>query len=298
MNDLSPGRTEPDINRQVKDTATEAAGELRAISGQLNTTAGNLSTRFFDLARTASDQTACVQQILAMAGGIETAHGTTDFGTVVGNLGDTLSGFVREVLHVSKQAVTMVRAIDLILADLTRLRQSVEGIDKITSKTNLLALNARIEAERAGEAGRTFSVVAGEVRELSRATSDLADGIKHELAAITTALQDGHATLASVASMDMTREIDAKEEIEQTLAALAERNEALSRTAQSSIVYAQTMESAVAAIVTGMQSEDRTQQRLERIAAALDVLAREGVFTLGQTTLTTAEADEDAVTLF
>jgi methyl-accepting chemotaxis protein len=284
----------------IPDTARSAADELRAVSEQMDQAANGLSQRFFDLARTASGQTSCVQDILSLAGGIQTDRGVMDFGQVVGELDGTLSNFVREVLHVSKQAVSMVRAIDGILEDLDRLRQSVEGIDRITSKTNLLALNARIEAERAGEAGRTFSVVAGEVRELSRETSGLAAGIKQELATITTALRDGHATLASVASMDMTREIEAKDHIEQTLSSLTRRNEQLGQTARSSMEFAHTIESAVAAIVTGMQSEDRTRQRIERIATALERLAAGGAFELEQTTLQAAPpaGDEDAITLF
>lgn len=74
--------------------------------------------------------------------------------------------------------------------DLSKNFQSInhisDAIKDISSKTNLLALNASIEAARAGDAGKGFSVVASSIRKLSEQTSSATEDIKKKIEAIQT----------------------------------------------------------------------------------------------------------------
>lgn len=64
---------------------------------------------------------------------------------------------------------------------MTNLREIVEVIDKINMQTNLLSLNAGIEAARAGDAGKAFAIVANEVRSLAKTTRTTLDQSRESL---------------------------------------------------------------------------------------------------------------------
>ncbi|WP_423957527.1 methyl-accepting chemotaxis protein [Bradyrhizobium sp.] len=246
--------------------------EIKHTSAFVETEADALSGRFQRLAIGAGQQTARVDSLTNLAIGIEVEGKTVPIDEVAKLLDATLSDVVQKILLLSKDSMSMVYALDALNANVGRVDKCMEQLSAITSTTNMLALNARIEAERAGAAGAAFRVVANEVRELSRATQSLAVSMQVELKAVADGITSGHETLKRVATIDMSENIMAKQRLEVLLGALMRRSESLTSIVADAVKEAGVISADVDAMVTGIQFQDRTRQRLEHVVDTLHVI--------------------------
>ena len=117
---------------------------------------------------------------------------------------DEIGRQVRESSRIAASAVKQAHETDTRIGDLSRAAQNIGDVVKlitaIAEQTNLLALNATIEAARAGEAGRGFAVVASEVKSLASQTAKATDEISTHILGMQSATKESVAAIKEIGS--------------------------------------------------------------------------------------------------
>lgn len=168
------------------------------------------------------------------------------------------------------------RSRDMLSAELTRITQFTnellklsDEVKQIAFQTNMLSLNAAIEAAHAGAAGTGFAVVAHEVRKLSSASRQTGDNINARISAISESLARLAESNKAVSSSD--HEIIARSEasIRDVLEQQKARIEHLVEAAGRSRTEASGIKNAIEEALVELQFQDRTSQILGQIATSL-----------------------------
>lgn len=176
--------------------------------------------------------------------------------------GLTLDKFIQSTVDMSASSMALLDQVTQIYESVPEVLKAVKDIDSIADQTNLLALNAAIEAARAGEHGRGFAVVADEVRSLSNRSSQFSDAIQSQLKAMSIQIEGLTSEVGSLARYDVSYVINAKQEINEALASIIEKAEADSSLTKELDAVANELETALSEAVCGLQFGDINGQDL------------------------------------
>ncbi|MBI3393990.1 MAG: HAMP domain-containing protein, partial [Nitrospirae bacterium] len=258
--------------RQATDQIASSAAELSASAEEMEKGSGGQTTQATRAAAAMEEMSATVVEVAKNASEAARFSGeATGMAEKGGNVvSETVTG-MRAIAQTVENAAFVVEALG---KSSNQIGEIVAVIDDIADQTNLLALNAAIEAARAGEQGRGFAVVADEVRKLAERTTK-ATG---EIAGMIRAIQGD--TQKAVASM--------KEGTQQVEGGVSLANEAGAALAQI-VAGVRNVSEMVSHIATASEQQSSATQEISANVETIARLAQENGASISQSARAAAD---------
>jgi methyl-accepting chemotaxis protein WspA len=268
--------------RAVNRPLTEAVSAMKGSGAQINTSAMEIAATSQQQLATANEVAATTSEVVATSKQIsttlrelmQTVKSVTEVAeqtaTLAGNGQSSLGRMKNTIQQIMDASASINERLGVLSEKAGNIGAVVTTITKVADQTNLLSLNAAIEAEKAGEYGRGFVVVATEIRRLADqtalATGDIEQIVKEMQSAVS----------AGVMGMDKF-----SEEVRRGVGVVQQVSDELSQIIQQ----VQTLTPSFEAVNEGMQSQAMGAQQISESLVQLGEASRQTVESLRQSNL-------------
>ena len=264
----------------IRDGVTQiasAAEELSAVTEQTSAGVNSQKVETDQVATAMHEMTATVQEVARNAEEASEAAVAADQQAREGErvVGEAIAQIERLASAVDHSSDAM----GALKLESDKIGSVLDVIKSVAEQTNLLALNAAIEAARAGEAGRGFAVVADEVRSLAQRTQKSTEEIEGLIARLQSGTQQASTVMNSsreltVSSVELTRRAGSSlESITRTVSAIQSMNQQIAAAAEQQSATADEINRSV---INVRDVSEQTSAASEETAASSIELARLG----------------------
>uniref|UniRef100_UPI0030D9E9F7 methyl-accepting chemotaxis protein n=2 Tax=Pseudomonas sp. EL_65y_Pfl2_R95 TaxID=3088698 RepID=UPI0030D9E9F7 len=254
-----------------------ASGDLSAIAAIMAQGSRDQFSRTDQVATAMHEMSATAQEVSRHAG--EAANAADDADSSAQQGEQVMQATIETITDMSQAIVMTAEVIRQLEGDSGRISKVLEVIRGIAEQTNLLALNAAIEAARAGEAGRGFAVVADEVRTLAQRTAQSTAEINQIISTVQTGASN------AVRAIDNGQELSNKgleqvmqagttlQQITAAVEAIRDMNRQIATAAEEQTAVAEDISRNLTEITTIASENEKNVQRTEAASQNLRSLS-------------------------